>query len=139
MLATGKEIVIKDGIIDVIREIVPVMRNGKPTKRTKEVVVVKKSDAIADSYMIEGHEVYMIRENVEKAKKENHYHCVTLFKEDSSAIYADCQFGRTGTAIHRVIVKYNVVSNKVGVYSNGYDGATGKGHGCYIKRINWQI
>lgn len=137
MLATGKQIWIKDRKVEVTREIVPVLRNGKPTKRTKEVTITKYSDALADSYMVDGHEVYMIREDVEKAKKENHYPCVTLFKEDSSAIFADCQFGRTGTAIHMVVVNYNVVSNKVGVYSNGYDGATGKGHGCCIKRINW--
>lgn len=137
MLATGKQIWIKDGKVEIIREIVPVLRNGKPTKRTKEVVIVKKSDALADSYIVDGHEVYMIREYVEKAKNNNYNNCVILFREDSSKIYADCKFGRTGTVNHKVCVEYNVLKDKIEIHSTGYDGPMGHGYGAYVKRINW--
>ena len=137
MLATGKQIIIKDGSFEITTELVPVMRNGKPTKRNKEVVVVNHSDAIADSYMIEGHEVYMIRKEVEEARQDEYYNCVRLFREDSSKIYADCTFGRTGTVNHKVRVEYNVLKDRIEIHSTGYDGPMGHGHGAYVKKINW--
>lgn len=137
MIATGKQLLIKNGNVEVIREMVPVLRNGKPTKRTKEVIVMKKSDALADSYLVDGHEVYMIREDVEKAKIDRNYNCVVMFREDSSKIYADCRFGRTGTANHKVIVTYNVLKDRIEIHSTGYNGATWRGYGAYVKRINW--
>lgn len=137
MLATGKQIIIKDGSFEITTELVPVMRNGKPTKRTKEVVIMKKSDALADSYIVDGHEVYMIRKEVEEARQDGYYNRVRLFKEDSSAIFADCKFGRTGTVIHKVRVRYNVLKDRIEIYSTGYDGPMGHGHGAYVKKINW--
>lgn len=137
MLATGKQILIKNGNVEVIYEIVPVLRNGKPTKRTKEIQTIKYSDALADSYLIDGHEVYMIRKDVEEAKIAGNYNRVIMFKEDSSMIYADCKFGRTGTVNHKVLVKYNVSTDRIEIQSTGYNGADGKGHGAYVVRINW--
>lgn len=137
MLATGKQILIKNGNVEIVTEIVPVIRNGKPTKRTKKIQTIKYSDALADSYLVDGHEVYMIREDLEYAKIEGHYNRVRMFKEDSSKIYADCKFGRTGTVNHKVLVKYNVSTGKIGIESTGYDGPTGKGWGAYVVRINW--
>lgn len=98
---------------------------------------MKKSDALADSYLVDGHEVYMIREDVEKAKIDRNYNCVVMFREDSSKIYADCRFGRTGTANHKVIVTYNVLKDRIEIHSTGYNGATWRGYGAYVKRINW--
>lgn len=137
MLATGKQLLIKNGNVEVIHEVVPVLRNGKPTKRTKEVIVMKKSDALADSYLVDGHEVYMIRKDVENARIEGNYNCVVMFKEDSSKIYADCKFGRAGIANHKVIVEYNVLKDRIEIHSTGYNGPMGHGAGAYVKRINW--
>ena len=136
MKTTGKQIIIKNVLIGGHFENVPVMRNGKPTKRTKRTYIEDRQDAVADSYLIEDHEVYIIRQDLEQAYKSD-YKNICLYREDGTRISAECLFGSYGQSIHTKIVMYNVSTDKIEVDSCGYNGPCGKGSRAYIKRINW--
>lgn len=140
METTGKKIMVKS--YDVIHEIVPVMRNGKPTKRTKEVVVTREKEVPASSYIIDGHEVYIIDERLAEAQtatKDDLFYkaLVGLYRADGTHVTCICKYGRTGQANHVQGVTYDVVRKQLHVDNSGWQGATGRGWGACVKRIDW--
>ena len=111
----------------------PVMRNGKPTKKMKEVYVRDFEDMVANGYMVEGHEVYMTDKDLQDAT----WDYVPVYKADGSRLTCVCQFGHYGTADHEVAYLYNKKTGKFACLSKGYNGATFRGYGASIKRVNW--
>lgn len=136
MKATGKQIIVKNVLIGGHFENIPVMRNGKPTKRTKETYIEDRQDVVADSYLIEDREVYIIRQDLERAYKSD-YKNVCLYRENGTRISARCLFGSYGQSMHTKAVRYNVSTGQIGVDPCGYNGPCGKGSRAYIKQINW--
>ena len=136
MKATGKQITIKEKDYKFVD--VPVMRNGKPTSRTKRELQYFDVEKTASSYEIEGHEVYIIDEELDRVMNgPESLGYVYLHKEDGTGICANCKFGEYGKANHRVPVEFFPKLGKLRIRSNGYNGATGRGWGAYVKNINW--
>ena len=136
MKSTGKKITVK-GWEYSWRE-VPVMRAGKPTKRTKTVCVEKEVERSASSYLIEGHEVYIVDSELEAVLAGTHYSGhVYLYREDGRVVLAYCQYGRYGKADHKEAVEFNPKTEKIYVRSTGYNGPCGVGWGASVKRIDW--
>ena len=138
MKATGKKITIKTSEYKFVD--VPVMRNGKPTSRTKRELESFDVEKTASSYEIEGHEVYIIDEKLERIMNgPEGLGYVYLYKKDGKAVVATCKFGRYGQTNHRVTVLYFPKQGRLGLASNGYNGATGKGWGATVKNIEWEV
>jgi hypothetical protein len=137
MKATDKEIIIKDGITESSIELIPVVRNGKTTKRMKEAWVDKSRDALAKSYIIEGHEVFIITEEIERAISSPYTNTVSLFRQDGSQIDADCVFGKSGNTIRKCIASYDVKNKKFDFSGYGLNGSRGKGQIVILRKINW--
>ena len=136
MKNTGNQIVIS--VYDGHSEVVPVMRNGKPTKRTKEIWVHGHKDVTASGYIVEGHEVFISDEELNEVLEGKSYRSVvTLYRKDGHAVIAICKFGRTGMADHREVVEFNPKTEQIYIRSTGYNGATGRGWGASVKRIEW--
>lgn len=108
----------------------PVMVNGKATKRTKRVYVEEYGDVELTGIEVEGHEVFVEKSNYD----ENGYYC---YRADGTRLTCMCRFGRYGQADHKEIVMYNSKHDALYTPSRGYEGATWKGFGATIKRINW--
>jgi len=140
METTGKQITVTTQ--DYRYTIEPVMRNGKPTKRTKEVVRYIPVEHTASSYIIDGHEVYIIDEDLARAKQATaddliYSRLVGLYRADGSHVTCDCKYGRYGQANHVQGVTYDVLRKELHISTSGWQGATGRGWGAYVKRINW--
>lgn len=133
MEKTGNTIILKNHFTGIHREMQPVMRNGKPTKRMKEVYVHDYADVVAYGYMVEGHEVFMTDEDM----NDNTWDYVPMYKANGLRLTCMCQFGHYGQADHEVGYLYNKKTGKCACLSNGYEGATGRGWGAFIKKINW--
>lgn len=131
MRTTGNSIISKV-FVGVCRKSVPVMRNGKPTKRTKEVWEENWEERTLTGIEVEGHEVF-IDEN-EKSSRED---CFVMYNNNGEKITAEVRIGRTGTKNHSVVAFYNKKTNQVIHFHNGYDGATGRGWGTYLVKVNW--
>lgn len=132
MKTTGNKIVANLFVGGKLQE-VPVMRNGKPTKRMKKEWVSEYSDVELTGIEVEGHEVF-INEN------EKHYNDDTKFAAYNSSgerITVIAKFGRTGKADHQEPAFYEMKTNKIVCLSNCFQGATFHGYGAYIKKINW--
>lgn len=132
MKRTGNKIVANLFVGGKLQE-VPVMRNGKPTKRMKKEWVSEYSDVELTGIEVEGHEVF-INEN------EKHYNDDTKFAAYNSSgerITVICNYGRTGKAPHEEVAYYDMKKNQIVCFATGYQGATGHGWGAYIKKINW--
>ena len=85
MKSTGKQITLTDRQYNW--QDVPVMRNGKPTKRTKRVLVTEDIQVTASSYLIEGHEVYIKDAELKEVLAGTVFtDRVFLYREDGSAV-----------------------------------------------------
>ena len=105
---------------------VPVMRNGKPTKRTKRIYEWVNKEVEMDCIEYQGHKIYYdpTRDNT------------TAYKENGEILTGDFLFGIYG----KVIRPHCLCVNKKRQLSwnvNGYEGATGKGWGARLIKINW--
>ena len=132
MEKTGNSIILKNHFVGLHREMQPVMRNGKPTKRMKEVIVHEYADVIAWGYIIDGHEVFIKEGDLER----EHWTCF-VYRQDGTMLDCVCQFGAYGTADHISPMQFNKLKKRLECYSDGYNGATGRGWGATIKRVNW--
>ena len=130
MEKTNNKILVK--VIDWERKQVPVMRNGKPTKRTKETIVYFDVELPATGYMIEGHELFIIDKDLADGKNS-----VCVYKADGTKLTCNCLYGRYGKANHEQVMLYNVAQDILFTDYHGWDGATWKGSGARIRKINW--
>lgn len=132
MEKSGNSIILKNHLVGFHREMQPVMRNGKPTKRMKEVLVNDYADVVAWGYIIDGHEVFITDEEMESCWDD-----ALVYKANGELLTCMCQFGYSGTADHEEPYKLNKKTGKFFCSSSGMGGATGRGWGAMIKRINW--
>lgn len=137
MEKTNNKILVK--VLDWERKSVPVMRNGKPTKRTKETIVYFDVELPATGYMIEGHELFIIDKDLEEKTSPNYkgWLMVCLYKADGTKLTCNCLYGRYGKANHEQVVLWNTERNCLYTDSRGWDGATWKGSGARMRKINW--
>ena len=137
MIRTNNQIEITISKYEIVN--VPVMRNGKPTKRMKKGWKETKHKSIAVGILVENKEVFICEDDLKKADKaECWYNAKAVcYKADGSVLKCNCQFGRYGKADHVEVVYYNIKRNCFTVSTNGYDGACGVGAGAYIKEILW--
>ena len=132
MEKTGNTIVVKE-YAGYRTEMQPVMRNGKPTKRMKEVVVRIFEDMIATGYMLEGHEVFILDNDM----NDEGYDTARTYRADGTRLTCMCQFGHYGQADHEVGYFFDKKQHKLAYRSSGYNGATWRGYGATLKRVNW--
>lgn len=132
MEKTGNSIVLKDHYVGLHREMQPIMRNGKPTKRMKEVLVREFADVTAWGYIIDGHEVF-----ITDAAMESEWNYASVYKANGESLTCICKFGQYGTADHIEPYQLNKATGELVCTSGGMGGATGRGWGAYIKKINW--
>lgn len=129
MTRTNKQIEFTDYRCE--RQIVPVMRNGKPTKRKKVQYATVPYKRTAIGILVEGKEVFICEEELEK------YDIACCHKSDGSVLRCYCQYGRFGKTNHEHAVYYHKKSNRFTVSMAGYDGPCGVGSVVTIKRILW--
>jgi hypothetical protein len=133
MKRTGNTIVAKLFVGSKFQD-VPIMRNGKPTKRTKREYVSEYADVELTGIEVQGHEIF-INEN------EKHYNGdntkFSAYNGEGERITVICKFGKSGKADHTEVAHYNVKIDQIVCLSSGFQGATGHGWGAYIKKINW--
>lgn len=133
MNKTGNKIVVNLFVGGEFQD-VPVMRNGKPTKRTKRQYVSIYEDRELIGIEVQGHEIF-IDEN------EKHYRegdtSYQAYNDKGERITVICNYGRTGKAPHEEAAYYDMKKNQIVCFATGYQGATGHGWGAYIKKINW--
>ena len=104
---------------------VPVMRNGKPTKKTKAEWRPILVDIEMDCIEHEGYLIYFNpNENISCAYKEN-----------GEALTGEFKYGSYGTALHKEVLR--IKNNKLVTSSLGYSGSTTKGWGGRLVKINW--
>lgn len=132
MEKTGNSIILKNHFVGSHYEMQPVMRNGKPTKRMKEVRVMDYADVVAYGYIIDGHEVFITDKSM-----NDPYSFATVYKANGEALTCTCQFGCYGTADHIELYELNKTTGKLVCTSTGMGGATGRGWGAMIKKVNW--
>lgn len=132
MEKTGNSIILKNHFVGLHREMQPVMRNGKPTKRMKEVVVRDYADVTAWGYVIDGHEVFIPDANMNAP-----FTYSPVYKANGDILTCVCKFGQSGTADHIEPYVLNKQIGKLVCTSTGMGGATGKGWGAIVKKINW--
>lgn len=124
----------KTMVFNKLRQVeVPVLRNGKETKRTKRVWREFPISVEMIPISIEGHVVYYRKDQFENPR----YSFLSLYREDGSLLTCICKYGRTGQACHIESYQLNKETMKPVVLSNGYNGSTGKGWGATLIQINW--
>lgn len=124
----------KTMVFSKLRQVeVPVLRNGKETKRTKKVWREFPISVEMIPISIEGHVVYYRKDQFENPR----YSFLSLYREDGSLLTCICKYGRTGQACHIESYQLNKETMKPVVLSNGYNGSTGKGWGATLIQINW--
>lgn len=133
IMKTDNTIIIRGEFAGSTREMQPVMRNGKPTKKMKTVYVNKYEDMIASGYMFEGHEVFLN----DKDMADDDMTYARVYKADGTRLTCCCKYGRYGTADHEQIMRYSKKQNDLITDDYGYCGATWRGHGARINKINW--
>lgn len=114
-------------------EMQPVMRNGKPTKRMKPVYVPRYEEMTATGYMIQGHEVYINDKDMNDAEMT----WARVYRADGTRLTCMCQFGHYGQADHETSCNFSKKNQQLITHASGYNGATFRGAGASIKRINW--
>lgn len=141
--STGNSIVIPNCYItgETVEE--PVLRNGKPTKRTKKVWKSISRDEIADGYTVEGHEVFIPRAHFDMAMQKIsnlsvYDYSVVPYTASGQRLMACCKFGKYGQKDHMEPVWLNLKTGTLFVSSRGYQGATGRGWGCSMGHILWE-
>jgi hypothetical protein len=132
MEKTGNSIILKNHFVGLHREMQPVMRNGKPTKRMKEVIVHDYADVVAYGYIIDGHEVFITDKDMNNSRNFAY-----VYKANGEPLTCTCQFGCYGTADHIEPYELNKATGKLVCTSTGMGGATGRGWGAMIKKVNW--
>lgn len=123
-----------------IESIVPVIVNGKATKRTKKVYEMKAVDVIyaAVEVVIEGHVCYIRKDIAERSTFSCEADALAkVYRADGSNVTAKATIGRTGEKLHSLNILYNVDNKTICVPEIGYSGATGRGWNTYIKAIEW--
>lgn len=133
MKRTGNTIVAKLFVGGGFQD-VPVMRNGKPTKRMKKEWVSEYADVELTGIEVQGHEIF-INENEKHFNGDNNK--FVAYNNKGERITIICKFGKSGKADHEEVAYYNVKTDQIVCLSNGFQGATGHGWGAYIKKINW--
>ena len=118
---------------------VPVMRNGKPTKKTKRTLVYTDIYLPASGYMIQGHELFIIDRDLENAATAQYWFdkVVCLYRADGSKLTCNCKYGRYGTANHEQVLLWDTENKCLYTDTHGWDGAAGKGWGARMSSINW--
>lgn len=132
MEKTGNSIVV-NRFSHFVYEMQPVMRNGKPTKRTKEVRINVNVDATAFGCIIDGHEVFID----ELDCNDDTMTWARVYRADGTRLTCVCKFGRTGQADHESTYNFDKKSQSLVTFASGYNGATFHGAGATIKRVNW--
>lgn len=133
MKKTGNKIVVNVFVKGELQD-VPVMRNGKPTKRTKRQWVPIYEDRELTGIEVQGHEIF-IDEKESHYNESNNSYCA--YNSKGERITAICQYGRTGKAPHKEAAYYDMKKDQIVCFATGYQGATGHGWGAYVKQINW--
>lgn len=105
---------------------VPVMRNGKPTKRTKRIYEWVNKEVEMDCIEHEGHKVYF--------EKESRFASMA-YREDGTLLTGEFIYGRYGKELHTESLF--VRDRKLVISSTGYNGPTTKGWGGRLVKINW--
>ena len=135
MKKTGNTITLHHIFVGCHREMRPIMRNGKPTKAMKEVYVDEYKDMTGVGVEFDGHEVF-IREdhfNSNEARPWGY----PVYRADGSNLTCMCKFGRYGQADHEEPMTWYKTNDVISCGSTGYQGATGRGWGSRIRKINW--
>lgn len=109
---------------------VPVMRNGKPTKKMKSVVESYTIENEYESIEIEGHLCFYNPQELEK------WCSTSLRKENGEFIKASYRYGVYGQVIHEHVVGIDK-NFKLFHRTNGLNGSTRKGWGAQLVKINW--
>lgn len=138
MKRTGNKIVV-NLCVDGEFQDVPVMRKGKPTKRTKRQWVPIYEDRELTGIEVQGHEIFIDEKKLDNEKYANCWmgNNTVAYKADGSILKCNCKFGCYGKADHKEVVYYNKKRNCFTVSTNGYSGPCGVGAGAYIKNIIW--
>lgn len=129
MKRTGNTITVESS--EVRREEVPVMRNGKPTKRTKLVWKTIPTNIQAIGIEVGGREVFVVEKDLNGYFKQS-----VCYRKDGTILLCKCKFGRYGQADHIEPVYYKE-PDRLFAATTGYDGPCGVGRGAYIKAILW--
>lgn len=108
----------------------PVMRNGKPTKRMRKEWAVRLLEVEVHSVLIEGRQCWVRKDGI-----WSDYSAV--YRNDGTAVTCNCQFGPYGQKAHVEALYYYHSSHSWGIKSSGYNGATGRGWGASIRSYNW--
>lgn len=137
MEKTNNTITIKNVFVGGHFTNVPVMRNGKATKRTKRVWVSEYADLQATGYVINGHIVYLLDKDMEEGATDYMRNDVRAYREDGTRLTAMCKYGRYGQTDHEETVFWHKESKVLFCHTDGYNGPCGKGWGASIKRFNW--
>lgn len=130
METTGNTITVNVFIGGEMKD-VPVMRNGKPTKRMKRQYVANYEDRVLTGIMVQGHEIFI---DEREASFQNIY---MAFKGDGERLMVACKYGNYGSQLHMAAGFYDAKSNMITVMDRGWDGPMGKGRGARIVKINW--
>ena len=109
---------------------VPVMRNGKPTKKMKSVIESYTIENEYESIEIEGHLCFYNPQELEK------WCSASLRKENGDFLEASYKYGYSGQVIHKHVVEINK-NFKLVHRANGLGGSTRKGWGASLVKINW--
>lgn len=134
MKKTGNKIVVNVFVKGEFQD-VPVMRNGKPTKRTKRQWVPIYEDRELTDIEVQGHEIFIDeKENHESIRFKGIY---MAFKADGERLTVECKYGSQGTKLHQSCGFYSEKYNNIISRDNGWDGPLGKGSGARIVKINW--
>ena len=104
----------------------PVMRNGKPTARTRKIeeCVEVFEPTQVEEITIQGKTYYVAAEESKYSK--------IVYKEDGTALMGLYKYGRTGTKLHSYAVGWS--KGQMVHLTNGMNGATTHGWGArFIK------
>lgn len=110
---------------------IPVMRNGKPTKKTKEVRVEMNSDVEYELTEIEGHQVYV--------EKEPRFDTLSIRTLDGEYLTFNYRKGYSGQNTYTARLFLDAKTRKFYYKAGqGYDGPMGKGSQVIVLNINWK-
>lgn len=135
MKTTGNTITVNVFIGGEMKD-VPVMRNGKPTKRMKREWVANYEERTLTGIMVQGHEIF-IDENQATSERSVRDKVYMAFKGDGERLMVACKYGNYGSQLHMAAGFYDAKSNMITVMDRGWDGPVGKGRGARIVKINW--
>lgn len=115
MKRTGNTIVAKLFVCGEFQD-VPIIRNGKPTKRTKRKYVAEYADVELTGIEVQGHEIF-INENEKRYNDDNKF---SDYNDKGERIAVICKFGKSGKADHKEVAHYNVKTDQIVCLSSGF-------------------